>query len=75
MTAFALGIGLDDWLTNMNDRPFDQGFAAYAKGRARDDCPFRHGSLEHDQWVAGWDYAKALLAKKPRPDAPCDRGG
>ena len=43
--------------------PFDQGFAAFARGAAIGDCPFASDDPARPAWETGWRYAAMVLAR------------
>ena len=40
--------------------PFDEGFEAFDRGVAREDCPYPEGSAERKIWEEGWDEAESV---------------
>lgn len=36
------------------------GFIASTEGHSRDSNPWQAGTLDHDEWAAGWDWANDI---------------
>ena len=45
----------------MNERPdpIQEGAEAYSLGILRANCPYDHDTKEREQWLEGWNRAKA----------------
>ena len=41
----------------MNSESYDAGYAAFDHDEPRESNPYPDGSLDADQWDAGWDTA------------------
>jgi ribosome modulation factor len=37
-----------------------EGVDAYCSGVARDGCPYDPGTIEHRDWLCGWDEAAEI---------------
>lgn len=41
----------------MNQKILDEGYSARMRGEEECDNPYSHGTLEYDEWQAGWEAA------------------
>lgn len=44
--------------------PFEQGEAAAQAGHSQRANPYRAGTIQHQRWVSGWNWAQMRMKKK-----------
>ena len=54
--------------------PFDEGLAAAQTGMRKDDNPYKPGTTEHSDWIAGYQSAVDVDEATELDDDPNHRG-